>query len=150
MQNIVYPLIIVFLTGMLGIWKAVPVGLAFNLHPVFIWLLTSAGASCAVFILYFFGKQIRAYILRKRGHLKHRRKEVRATKLLEKYGVFGLGFFGTLLMGPIMTIAIGLVIVKSHKKLLYSTLAGIFTWSLVLTYLGLGGIDLARKLNELF
>jgi len=66
----------------------------------------------------------------KRENIKNRRKEARASKLLEKYGVFGLGFIGTLLMGPQMTIVLGLLIVKSHKKLLYWTLVGIIVWSL--------------------
>ena len=70
--------------------------------------------------------------------------------MLEKYGVFGLGFLGTLVMGPQMTIILGLIIVKSHQKLLYWTLAGIFFWSLILTFLGLGGIDLVKKISEIF
>lgn len=150
MFGTLYPYLIVFLTGITGIWKAVPVGLAFNMHPIAIWLCTSLGSIFAVVILYFFGKHIRAYILRKRENVKNRKKEVRASNLLEKYGVFGLGFFGTLLMGPIMTIVLGLIIVESHKKLLFWTLLGILTWSFVLTYLGIGGVDLVQKLSEIF
>jgi len=130
---------------MLGIWKAVPVGLAFNIHPLGIWLTTSAGAAASVLILYFFGKQLREYILKKRQRIKNRKKEARASRLLEKYGVFGLGFIGTLLMGPIMTIVLGLIIVQSHKKLLNFTIIGIFFWTLVLTYLGYGGLSLFRS-----
>ena len=150
MQTMEYPLILIFLTGMLGIWKAVPVGLAFGTNPVLIWLMTSLGASTAVIILYFFGKRIREYIISKRKNKKNKRKETRAKQLLEKYGVFGLGFLGTLLMGPQMTIILGLIIVKSHVKLLYWTLSGIFVWSFILTYLGVGGIDLVQKLSDIF
>jgi len=150
MQSIDYQLILIFLTGMLGIWKAVPLGLAFSINPVLIWLLTSAGASFSVFILYFFGKQIREYIIKKRESITNKGKEARAKQLLEKYGVFGLGFIGTLLMGPQMIIILGLIIVKSPTKLLYWTLSGIFVWSLVLTYLGVGGIDLVQLVSDMF
>jgi len=135
---------------MLGIWKSVPVGLAFSINPVLIWLLTSAGASVAVLVLYFFEKKIRNYINRKREHKTNKSKEARAKQLLEKYGVFGLGFIGTFLMGPQMTMILGLIIVKSHTKLLYWTLSGIFVWSFVITYLGVGGIDLVQKIIEMF
>jgi hypothetical protein len=53
-------------------------------------------------------------------------------------------------MGPQMTIVLGLIIVKSQKRLLYWTLSGIFVWSFILTYLGVGGIDLAQKISEMF
>lgn len=150
MQTIDYPIILIFLTGMLGIWKAIPLGLAFNTNPVLIWLMTSAGASASVIILYFFGKQIRDYIIGKRENKTNKGKEARAKQLLKKYGVFGLGFIGTLLMGPQMTIVIGLIIAKSHTKLLYWTLSGIFVWSFVITYLGVCGIDLVQRLSEVF
>jgi len=150
MQTIDYPLIIIFFTAMLGIWKAIPLGLAFNANPILIWLTTVAGASFSVFVLYFFGKQIREYIIKKRENKTNKGKEARAKQLLDKYGMFGLGFIGTFLMGPQMTIILGLIIVKSDTKLLYWTICGIFVWSFVITYMGVGGIDLVQKISEMF
>lgn len=149
MQTIDYPLVLIFLTGMLGIWKAIPVGLAFNTNPLLIWLMTSAGASVSVLVLYFFGKKIREWVIRRRERITNKGKEARAKQLLKKYGVFGLGFMGTLFMGPQMTIILGLIIVKSHVKLLYWTIAGIIVWSFIITYLGVGGINLVQILSEL-
>jgi len=147
MLETLYPYLIVFIAGMTGIWKAVPVGVAFKMGPLGIWLSTSGGAALAVLILYFFGKKIREYIVRKRKNTKNKKKEARASKLLEKYGVFGLGFLGTLLMGPNMTIILGLIIVESHKKLLIWTLAGILIWSLALTILAQTSVELFNKLT---
>jgi membrane protein DedA with SNARE-associated domain len=147
MLNSIYPYVIVFITGMAGIWKAVPVGVAFQLNAVETWISTSAGASVAVFILYFFGKKIRDAIMRKLQKKKNSKKEARASKLLEQYGVAGLGFIGTLLMGPNMTLIIGLIITKSHKKLFYWTLIGIAVWSLALSLLAGASLELFQKLT---
>ena len=83
MLELLYKYVLIFLTGLLGIWKAVPVGLAFGTHPFMIWLLTSAGAVLAVLILNFFGSKIRAYIQKRREGKKNKKKEARAAKLFE-------------------------------------------------------------------
>ncbi len=150
MGRIVLDYVLVFLMGMLGIWKAIPLGLLLKAHPVFIFLLTTLGASSAVLILFFFGNKIRAYVLRKRADKEKNNKENRVAKLFEKYGAAGLGFFGCLLMGPNMTIILGMVVVKSQKKLLYWTLTGIVVWSLVLTTVAVISIDLFNKILDYF
>lgn len=141
---------LIFLMGMLGMWKAIPLGLLLKSHPVFIFLMTTLGASLAVLILFFFGNKIRAYVLKKRANKVNNNKENRANKLFEKYGAAGLGFLGCLLMGSSMTIILGMVVVKSQKKLLYWTLVGIVFWSLVITTLAVVSIDLFNKLLEVF
>ena len=144
-----YAYLITYLTGIFGIWKAVPVGLALQLNPLMIWLMTTLGAVTAVLILFFFGKKIRNYFQSKKPKIKSPKKEARANRLFEKYGTAGLGFLGCLFMGPNMTIIIGLLIVKSQKQLLFWTLAGIAVWSLVLTVLGVFSIELFNKLRTI-
>ncbi|MEZ5083510.1 MAG: hypothetical protein R2750_08680 [Bacteroidales bacterium] len=51
-----YAYLITYITGILGIWKAVPVGLVFQLNPVMTWLMITFGAATGVVILYFLGK----------------------------------------------------------------------------------------------
>ena len=150
MQGIVNTYILIFLTGMLGIWKAVPVGVAVGADPLGIWLMTTLGATAAVITLYFFGNRIRAYLERKRQGRSKGRKDKRAAQLFEKYGTPGLGLLGCLLMGPNMTMLIGLVIVKSPIKLLYWTIGGIVIWSLALTMLAILSVDLFYRLTSLF
>lgn len=146
MQEISYAYAIIFLTGMLGIWKAVPVGFAFGTSPLMIYILTVSGAVTAVFILYFFGNGIRNYLNRRKKANKGEKKKARALQLFEKYGATGLGLLGCLLMGPNMTMLLGLVLVNSPKKLLFWTIAGIFIWTLALTMLGVLSIDLFHQL----
>lgn len=143
-----YALLLIFVTGLLGIWKAVPLGILLKVHPVLIFSMSALGSIVGVLILFFFGNKIRDYVLRKRVSNKKDSKESRITKLFEKYGAAGLGFFGCLLIGPIMTIILGMVVVKSQKKLLYWTLAGVVVWSLVLTILGVFSVELFSKLVE--
>ncbi len=135
---------------MLGIWKAVPLGLLLKTHPVFIFLMTSMGALAGVLILFFFGGRIRNFVLRRRANKHKNAKENRAAKLFEKYGAAGLGFLGCLIMGPNMTIILGLVLVKSQMKLLYWTLAGIFVWTFVLILVAVISIDLFYKILDFY
>jgi membrane protein DedA with SNARE-associated domain len=134
--------ILVFLTGLLGIWKAVPVGFAFGLPPYWIWFLTTSGASVAAIIIYYFGSKIRQYIERKRKKPFKEGAQRRIYKLLDKYGTPGLGFLGTLLMGPNMTMLFGITLVPSPLKLLIWTLAGISFWTLVLVLAAHYSVDL--------
>ena len=66
--------------------------------------------------------------------------------LLDKYGIIGMGIFGTLLLGPNMTMAMGLVIVTKEKSLLLWTAAGIIIWTVVLTMIGTYSIELFENL----
>jgi hypothetical protein len=141
-----YSYAIVFATGLLGIWKAVPVGFALGLNPVWIYILTASGATGAVVTLYFFGEQIRSVL-----HLSKIRnsskKESRLRLLLKKFGTAGLGFLGTFLIGPNATILIGLIIVPSRKSLLLWTIIGILFWTLILTLLAISGIEVYKLIK---
>jgi membrane protein DedA with SNARE-associated domain len=130
-----YSIGLTFLTGMLGIWKAVPVGLAFSCHPFTIILSTSLGALLSIFIIFFLGHKIKLWIQQKLIR-KSEKKQKRLHRLFEKYGTIGMGVLGTLLMGPNMTMAIGLVIVKNEKALLLWTAVGIIIWTAALTLAG--------------
>jgi len=132
---------ILFLTGMAGIWKAVPVGLAMQLHPILIWLITSAGAGTAAILIYFFGNSIRNWLQKRRKQKAAPKKQKRAQQLLDRYGIAGLGFLGTLIIGPNMAMLVGLLLVSSGKKFLIWTLAGILFWTLALTLLGWSGVN---------
>lgn len=147
MLNLYYPYFLVFLTGLLGIWKAVPVGFVFGLHPFSVWLFTVLGASLAALVIYFFGNKIRSYIDKRRKPARSQKKQLKVKRLFDKYGPAGLGFLGCLLLGPNMTLLLGLVIVKEPRKLLVWTLAGIFTWTLALCLVAVLSLDLFNQLT---
>jgi len=138
--------------GVLGMWKAVPFGFVLKASPIAIFLMTAAGSLTGVFIMYFFGNQIKKILHRKKDNPKKKpAKANRAVKLFDKYGVAGLGFLGTVLVGPNPVIILGLSIVKNqHKKLLYWVLAGTVFWSFVLTITGVYSIELFLRVSESF
>jgi membrane protein YqaA with SNARE-associated domain len=150
MVSIIVDYMLIFLMGMLGIWKAVPLGLLLNAPPVGVFLMTSLGAIAGVLILFFFGSKIRNFVIQRRSNKHKNAKENRAALLFEKFGAAGLGFLGCLIMGPNMTIILGLVVVKSQKKLLYWTLTGIIVWSLALITIAVVSIDIFNRILEYF
>lgn len=147
MVQTAYVYIIIFLTGMLGIWKAVPVGFALGANPVSIWLFTVLGSSVTVLLICFFGIRIRKYLQKKTNQDKEQRRLARARGLFDKYGVAGLGVIGCLLLGPNMTMLIGMIIVNSIRKLVVYTLIGILLWTTMLTFLAMYSVDLFHRLT---
>ena len=70
------------------------------------------------------------------------KKENKLINLFNKYGVHGLGIIGTLFMGPNLTMALGITIVKNPNKLLLWVNIGIIIWTIVLTYVGVLGFKI--------
>jgi membrane protein YqaA with SNARE-associated domain len=126
-------LVIIYLTGMLGIWKAIPVGIILNASPLSICLMTILGASTTVVVIYLFGGWVRQFVLSKLNKNKLNKTKTKTNKLLARYGVIGLGLFGTMTMGPNMTILLGLIAVKARIILLAWIIIGILVWTAILT-----------------
>ncbi|MBE9492584.1 MAG: VTT domain-containing protein [Bacteroidetes bacterium] len=135
-------LLLILLIGILGIWKSIPVGFVLKIHPVFICLMTIIGASIGIFIIFFIGTKIRKYLSKVMKDSKLLKKENKLINLFDKYGVHGLGIIGTLFMGPNLTMALGIAIVKNPKKLLLWVNIGIIIWTIVLTYVGVLGVKI--------
>jgi uncharacterized membrane protein len=134
-----YKLAVIFLIGMTGIWKAIPAGFLLKVQPLLVFFMTVFGAATSVTIICFLGNRIKMRLARKKG--KHiQRKMSKGGLLLQKYGVVGLGIFGTVMLGPNFTTIVGLILVNKHKRLMLWVLVGVFFWSGVLTisaFLGL-------------
>lgn len=145
---VVYKSLLVLLTALAGIWKAVPLGLVLKLHPVLIFLMTSLGGIISVLILYFFGNRLKSLIFRNQKKQEKSRRAKRIRFLLEKYGPAGLGLAGTLVAGQIATVLLGLALVRSQKVFLWWTLAGTVLSSLIITVLGVFGVDLIDRILQ--
>lgn len=140
--------LLVFLTAITGVWKAVPLGLIIGLHPVIIFLMTASGAILSVFILYFFGNKLKSWIFKSGNYSESSKKGKRIRKIMDKYGPAGLGIIGTLLAGQITTVIVGLALVKSQKFFLVWMIAGSVFASLCITMLGVFGADLFEQITE--
>lgn len=135
-------LAIVFSIGILGIWKSIPVGLVMGMNPLWICLMTIMGATLGIFIIYLLGTNIKKYLKKWMKESSIERKENRLIFLFNKYGIHGLGLIGTLIIGPNMTMALGIALVKKPRILFLWTFVGIVVWTFTLTYLGSFGISI--------
>ena len=138
---------IIFLTGMLGVWKAIPVGLVMQCNALTIMLMTASGALVSIIIIYFLERKIKEWIQKRLNKGKSTKKKGSLNALFEKYGIIGMGILGTLLLGPNMTMAMGMIIVKKEKQLLLWTAAGIIIWTVVLTLVGSYSIEFFNELT---
>ncbi|MDZ7742570.1 MAG: small multi-drug export protein [Bacteroidota bacterium] len=141
----IYDLAIIYLFGVTGMWKALPVGFLLKTHPFFIALMTSLGALTNVFLMYFFGKNLQKFVMRFYSEKRKQRKKNRGRKILEKYGCPGLGLFGTLFFGQPLVMILGMILVKDKKKFVFWVSIGTVIWSIALTALGYTALNFLKK-----
>ncbi len=141
MENIIFRMITIYLVGITGIWKAIPVGIAMKAHPIETATFTALGSITTVFLLLYFGEAVKSWVMKKWSKEKLENKKGRLTRIMDKYGTPGLGIICPGLFGPITTIIVGLIIVKPTRKLMPYLVIGIIAWSFLLTYISALGID---------
>ncbi len=95
-----------FLAGMTGIVKAIPVGLALKMSIFEIGLYVSLGSIVTVFIIYYPGEPVKVRIMKKWSKEKLDKQEGKYNTLLKKYGVAGVGLLTPGTLGPVISIVI--------------------------------------------
>jgi hypothetical protein len=145
MENIVLRILTIYLVGITGIWKAVPVGIALKAHPLETATFTALGSITTVFTLFYSGEFVRRWIQKKWGKEKIESKKGRLSLIMQKYGTPGLGLICPGLFGPITTIVIGLMVVKPASKLMPYLVAGIIFWSFLLTWIGMASVGFVKE-----
>jgi hypothetical protein len=138
-------LLIIFLTGMIGVTKAIPVGIALRTPPLLVFLMTVCGAYTAAAAIYtghgWIGRLLAAHADGNR--MKKRKKRIHV--LASKYGIAGLGIIGTVLFGANVTFLLGLAVVDRKKTLAVWVAAGIALWAAVVTAAGTVGFGFAVR-----
>ena len=135
-----------FLIGMTGIVKAVPVGVAMKLTIFETGLYISLGSVATVLILIFSGEPVKRWMMKRWGKEGLEKRKGRFSHLLERYGMIGVGLIAPGTIGPIPAVILGLIILKDTKKLLPYLFAGIFAWSFLLAWLAFSGFNLVKDL----
>jgi len=136
-----------FLLGMTGIVKAVPVGVAMKLTIFETGLYISLGSVASVLILIFSGGPVKRWMMKHWGKDGLEKQKGKFSHILERYGLIGVGLIAPGTIGPIPAAIIGLIILKDTKKLLPYLIAGIFAWSFLLSWLAVSGFNL---INDMF
>ena len=136
-----------FLAGMTGIVKAIPVGVALSMSIFEIGLYVSLGSIVTVLIIYFSGEPLKRWITKKWSKEKMDKKKGKFSILLERYGVVGVGLLTPGTLGPITSIIIGLILLKDTSNLMPYLVVGIIVWSYLLAWVGVEGFDLVKSLS---
>lgn len=139
-------IITIYLAGITGLYKGVPVGFALQASPYITALFTALGSLTTVFALYFSGTPVKNWIISKYGKKKMEKSQSRFTSIMNKYGVVGLGVFATGLIGPIVTIILGLMLIKDAKRLMLFLSLGILIWSAALTIIASFSLELIQTI----
>jgi membrane protein YqaA with SNARE-associated domain len=134
-------MVIIYFAGLTGIWKAIPIGMMLHASPLIVGFMTLTGSCTTTMILYLFGGWVRNFVERRSGSERMKKKQMKAERLMMKYGIIGLGLIGTLAMGPSATIITGLLLTRARKKLLMWTIIGILLWTTVLTTAAATGME---------
>ena len=145
MGDAFFRMISIYLVGIAGIWKAIPVGIALKSHPFETATLTALGSITTVIGLYYSGEPVKRWVMRKWSKEKLENKKGRFSQIMDKYGVVGLGIICPGLFGPISTILVGLLIVPKTSRLMPYLVAGIIFWSFLLTWVAITGVDFFKS-----
>ena len=140
-MEILPKLLSVFGLGIVEIWAAVPVGLAFGLNPVVTGILSALGGIAGISIILFAGQKLRDWLARRHGWGQSLRPG-RLQRIWARYGVVGLGLLAPLLVGAPAGTALGVILGASARQLFLWMSAGVITWSAILVALGAAGISL--------
>lgn len=146
MENTFLRIISIFLVGITGIWKAIPVGIALKSHPLEIATFTALGSITTVYILYYFGENVKKWVMKKWSKEKLEKKKGNFTKIMDKYGVIGLGIICPGPFGPITSILVGLFVVQKTSRLMPYLVIGIIFWSFTLTWFAVSGFKMMQDL----
>jgi|SRR6056297_1229553 len=146
MGNLWVQISTIYLAGITGIWKGILVGFAIDAHPLFTAIFTALGSITVVLVLLFSGDQFKKWVLRRYGAKRIDKQQGRFTRLMERYGVAGLGLIVCGVIGPILTTLLGLTLIRRTRRLMVFLLAGVVLWSGLITLLALAGLELATRL----
>lgn len=124
------------------IYAAIPAGFAFGLPAWLIFLASLIGGLVGVFVATFLGDKIKAFLAKYRKPKPEKPKTGLIYTIWEKYGIIGLGFFGTMTVGAPVSIGVGVGFNVPLQKLLVWCCLGVFTRCALFTAIGYYGLKL--------
>ena len=131
---------LVFISGVVELWLAVPMGIALKLNPILIVAVSASSAILAVLIVAFLGDSLRSKFIAWRYGEDKKFESSRIHDVWNKYGVVGLGLLSPLLFGAPIGTAVGITFGASKDNLILWMSMGIIIWSVGLTAAGIMGL----------
>jgi len=145
-KSIIIQIVTVYFAGITGLYKGVPVGYAIQASPFITAIFTALGSLTVVFVIYVSGTSIKKWIIKKFVKKQVEKKRNKFNNIMDRYGVIGLGLFAPGIIGPIITVILGLMLVRYPKRLMIFLSVGIVLWSAALTILAFVSFDLLKQL----
>jgi membrane protein YqaA with SNARE-associated domain len=124
------------------IYAAIPAGFAFGLSPLTIGFASIIGGLAGVFVAAFLGDKIRDFFTRYKKKKELKPKTGLVYRIWNRYGIVGLGFFGTMTVGAPASIAVGIAMNASLQKLLTWCCIGVISRCIIFTAIGYYGVQL--------
>jgi membrane protein DedA with SNARE-associated domain len=146
MYNSAFRMLSIYRVGLAGIWKAIPVGIALGASALETASFTALGSCTTMICLFYFGERVKRWVLRRWSNEKIEQRKERFLKIMNRYGIAGLGLLGRGLFGPITAIIVGLLTANPTAKLMPYLIAGIVFWSFLITYVSVKGLDYLKQL----
>jgi len=132
------------LLGVIGIWVAIPIGLAMKLNPVIVIISTSIGAILGVTLILSVGRPFRRWYVKRFFKKKEKLQNKFLNRIWERYGTIGYGLFAPLVIGAHIGALLGLILGIPVRNLLIWLSIGTLIWCIILTLigtLGLAGVE---------
>lgn len=139
---------LVFLSGVVELWLAVPMGIALKLNPILIVAVSASSSILAVLIVAFLGDSIRNRFIAWRYGEDKKFETSRIHDVWNKYGVVGLGLLSPLLFGAPLGTAVGITFGARKDNLILWMSLGIIIWSVGLTAAGIMGLMSFEALSK--
>lgn len=139
---------LVFISGVVELWLAVPMGIALKLNPILIVAVSASSAILTVLIVAFLGDSLRSRFIAWRYGEDKKFETSRIHDVWNKYGVVGLGLLSPLLFGAPIGTAVGITFGASKDNLILWMSMGIIIWSIGLTAAGIMGLMSFEALSK--
>ena len=139
---------LVFISGVVELWLAVPMGIALKLNPILIVAVSASSSILAVLIVAFLGDSIRNRFIAWRYGEDKKFETSRIHDVWNKYGVVGLGLLSPLLFGAPLGTAVGITFGARKDNLILWMSLGIIIWSVGLTAAGIMGLMSFEALSK--
>ncbi len=124
------------------IYAAIPAGFAFKLPSWIILVASIAGGLAGAFVAAFLGGYIEKWMARFRKPKPPKPKTGLVYRIWEKYGLIGLGVFGTMTVGAPVSIAVGVGFNAELHKLLLWCCVGVVLRCVIFTAIGHFGVKM--------
>jgi uncharacterized membrane protein len=130
----IFDYVLVAILALLAGGWAIPAGVSFGLAPLGVWVAASLGSSVGIAVLVqVAGRSRDAFARRIGGDGDTRGGHRRARALLETWGVRGLAFVGTIVLGPVMTTTAAVALDVDRRRFTLWAVAATVSLSTVLT-----------------